>query len=76
MNRIKITYDCFTLRKYAVSGIIKRCIEETLASEGVNADCEINVLVTNDSGIRAINLASRSVDKPTDLRYNWEKKNF
>lgn len=67
MNRIKITYDCFTLRKYAVSGIIKRCIEETLASEGVNADCEINVLVTNDSGIRAINLASRSVDKPTDV---------
>ena len=67
MNKINITFDCFTLRKYAVSGIIKKCIEETLAAEGVETDCEINVLVTNDAGIRAINLASRSVDKPTDV---------
>lgn len=67
MNTINITFDCFTLRKYAVSGIIKKCIEETLAAEGVETDCEINVLVTNDAGIRAINLASRSVDKPTDV---------
>ena len=29
--------------------------------------CEINVLVTNDKGIRAINLASREIDKPTDV---------
>ena len=67
MNKINITFDCFTLRKYAVSGIIKKCIEETLAAEGVETDCEINVLVTNDAGIRSINLASRSVDKPTDV---------
>ena len=67
MNKINITFDCLTLRKFVVSGIIKKCIEESLVSEGVNVDCEINVLVTNDEAIRAINLASRSVDSPTDV---------
>ncbi len=67
MGRIKITFEYFTFRKYAVTGIIKRCIEETLLAEGVNADCEINVLVTNDVGIQAINKASRFIDKPTDV---------
>ena len=67
MNRINITFDFFTVRKYIISGIIKKCIEQTLHAEGVNVNCEINVLVTNDVGIRAINNASRSVDKPTDV---------
>jgi len=67
MNRINITFDFFTVRKYMISGIIKKCIEQALQAEGVNVDCEINVLVTNDMGIRAINNASRSVDKPTDV---------
>ena len=30
-------------------------------------DCEINVLITDDKGIHAINLASREIDKPTDV---------
>ena len=33
----------------------------------MKADCEINVLVTNDKGIHAINLASRQIDRPTDV---------
>lgn len=36
-------------------------------AEGVSAPCEINVLVTNDQGIQAINKASRNLDKPTDV---------
>lgn len=65
--RINLTFDCLTLRKLFISGVIKRCISETLAAEGVPVGCEINVLVTNDSGIHAINLASRNVDTPTDV---------
>jgi len=29
--------------------------------------CEINVMITNDKGIRAINKAYREIDKPTDV---------
>ena len=67
MNKINITFDCLTLQKPLISGIIKRCIEATLAAEGVCVPCEINVFVTNDKGIRAINAASRNIDKATDV---------
>ena len=66
-NRINITFDCFTLQQYAVSAVIRKCINATLMEQGVRVPCEINVLVTNDRGIQAINLASRNIDKPTDV---------
>ncbi len=65
--KINITFDKFSLQNVAVSSIIGKCIEATLAAEGVTALCEINVLVTNDQGIRGINLASRQIDKATDV---------
>ena len=67
MNKISITYDIFTVKRPVISGIIRRCIEETLHAEGITVPCEINVLVTNDRGIRAINSASRNIDKATDV---------
>ena len=67
MHKINITYDIFTLKQPLVTAIIKKCIEATLAAEGVTAQCEINVLVTNDKGIHAINQASRNIDRPTDV---------
>ena len=67
MNKINLTYDVCTLQQPLVSAIIKKCIDTTLSAEGVTADCEINVLVTNDNGIHAINKASRNIDRPTDV---------
>jgi len=69
MNRMKInlTFDIFTLRQPIVASIIQKCVEATLASEDVAVPCEINVFVTNDRGIQAINKASRDIDKPTDV---------
>ena len=67
MIRINMTYDCVTLQKPLISAVIKRCIEATLSAERISAPCEINVLVTNDKGIRAINQASRGIDKATDV---------
>ena len=67
MHKINITYDIFTIRQPLVTAVIKKCIETTLAAEGVTTDCEINVLVTNDKGIHAINQASRNIDRPTDV---------
>lgn len=65
--KINISFDCFTLQRYAVSSVICKCIEATLAAEGISAPCEINVLVTNDKGIQAINRACRNIDCPTDV---------
>ena len=67
MTKINLTYDCMTIQKPLISSIIKRCVDSTLLAEGISVPCEINVLVTNDQGIRAINQASRGLDKPTDV---------
>ena len=67
MNKINMTFDFFAIRRFAVSSIIRKCIDATLRSEGITVPCEINVLVTNDAGIHAINLASRNIDRPTDV---------
>ena len=65
--KINITFDCFTLRQPVITSIIKTCIAQTLKAEHIDVPCEINVMVTNDKGIHAVNLASRNVDKPTDV---------
>ena len=67
MIKINLTYDCVTIQKPLISSIIRRCIESALAAENITVPCEINVLVTNDRGIHAINQASRGIDKPTDV---------
>ena len=65
--KINITFDIFTLKQPAVTSIITQCVEVVLEAEGVSVPCEINVLVTNDKGIHAINKASRDIDRPTDV---------
>ena len=66
-HKINLTFDIFTIQQPLVASIIKKCINATLNAEGVKSDCEINVLVTNDKGIHAVNLASRQIDRPTDV---------
>ena len=66
-HKINLTFDIFTIQQPLVASILKKCLNATLNAEGVKADCEINVLVTNDKGIHAINLASRQIDRPTDV---------
>ena len=65
--KINIKFETFTVRQFAVTSIIRRCVEETLHAEGIDVPCEINVLITGDKNIREINLATRQIDKPTDV---------
>ena len=69
MKKIKInmTFDRFSLQNPIISSHIAKCIEATLRMEKISTPCEVNVLVTNDEGIHAINKASRDIDRPTDV---------
>lgn len=67
MAKINITYDKPSLVNVPVTRNIRRCVEATLEAEKITVPCEINILVTDDSGIHAINLASRKIDRPTDV---------
>ena len=62
-----MTFECLTWRQPIISHIITKCIETTLGAEKITVPCEINVMVTDDKGIHAINLASRQIDRPTDV---------
>mgnify|MGYP002514041043 CR=1 FL=1 len=66
-NKINISYQCFDIKAPFMAPHIRKCIAATLKAEGVVIPCEINVLVTNDRGIHAINKASRNIDAPTDV---------
>lgn len=66
-STITISYDRRRLSDGIMSLRIRRCAAAVLRAEGVAVPCEINILVTNDEGIRAINKASRQVDKATDV---------
>lgn len=66
-NKINLVFEGNLFQKLIISANIRTCINETLKAEGITAPCEINVLVTDDAGIQAINKASRSIDKPTDV---------
>ena len=65
--KVNITFATFSLQQIATTAIIRKCVEATLLAEGIDAPCEINVLVTNDKEIQAINKATRGIDKPTDV---------
>lgn len=66
-HTINITFQTTCLVPSRISHIIERCIDATLNAEKVPVACEVNVLITDDKGIHAINLASRGIDRPTDV---------
>ena len=66
-HKINLVFEQLSLQKFVISQNIRRCIQETLKAEGIDVRCEINILVTDDAGIRIINRESRNLDKPTDV---------
>ncbi len=47
--------------------LIRKTIRAALAAEGVALPCEVDVLVTSDEGIHALNKEMRGVDAATDV---------
>lgn len=66
-NTVTISFSKFMPQRFFISSIIRRCIDAALAEENIHVPCEINVLVTDNQGIRAINKASREIDRATDV---------
>ncbi len=47
--------------------LIRKTIRAALEAEGVTVPCEVDVMLTDDAGIHAVNLEMRGVDRPTDV---------
>ena len=46
---------------------VKRAVAATLSAEGVDEPCAVEILLTDDETIHAINREHRGVDRPTDV---------
>ena len=64
---IPVTADIPGADRKDTCAFIRKVIRAALAAEGMTAPCEINVLLTDDEGIHAINLDMRDVDRATDV---------
>lgn len=79
-HRIMVRYANKIDKNPALTIHLHRCITAALEQEGVLVPCEINVLVTDDQGIRGINCVTRNIDKETDVlsfpMFQFEAGNF
>ncbi len=66
-HQISVHSDIPHINTPALTAHIKRCIRGALEQEGVAVPCEINVLLTDNAGIREINRDLRDVDRETDV---------
>ena len=64
---IPITADVAVPNEKTVFAFIRKVIRTALAAQGMEAACEVDVLLTDDENIHAINLDMREVDRPTDV---------
>jgi len=65
-NYIPITSDVLGVNE-GQRAFIRKVIRTALAAEGMTLPCEIDVRITNDSGIHEINREMRDVDRATDV---------
>ena len=52
---------------FAIRGLIRRAVRSALSAENIKSSCEVNVLLTDDEGIRRLNREFRGIDKATDV---------
>lgn len=62
-----INVSCETNCDEGLERLIDQCIQKALEAEHVGLDCEINVLITDDPGIKTINRDFREKDEATDV---------
>lgn len=60
-NETDVTFD------FSVEDTVGAVMEAVLDSENCPYESEINVLLTDNEGIRAFNMQHRNIDRPTDV---------
>lgn len=67
IHRISVTAEVPGAAGEREIALIRRTVRTALSEEGVTVPCEVDVLLTDDEGIRGLNREMRGVDKPTDV---------
>jgi len=64
---IPITADVPDASSERNCALLRKAVKAALAEEGVELPCEVDILLTDDEGIRQLNRDMRKVDSPTDV---------
>ena len=67
MNIADIRRDVKNLGHNNSASLIKKAINMALSAENVQENCIVNVVLTDDEGIRAVNLSERNIDSAADV---------
>jgi len=67
MHKIQVYRDKRNLGFEESAKLLRRAAKAALKAEGVNEDCIISIMLTDDEGIHEINLQQRGIDRPTDV---------
>ena len=67
MHDIQVSREKRGLGYPEAAKLVRRAVRAALRAQGVREDCSVNIMLTDDAGIRKINLAQRGVDAPTDV---------
>ena len=66
-HEVTISREKTGLGHREAAGLIKKAVQMALDAEGINVPCIVNVMLTDDEGIHAVNKEFRNVDRATDV---------
>ena len=66
-HKVVITADGPGLGSFLLKRRLRHTVNAALGAEGVALRCEINILLTDDEGIRQVNRTMREIDRATDV---------
>lgn len=66
-HKISVTGEKKGINNPTLAALLRRTVKAALAAEQVECDCEINILLTDDAGIREVNRDMRDIDRATDV---------
>ena len=66
-HKISVIGEKKGINNPTLAALLRRTVKTALNAEQVECDCEINILLTDDAGIREVNRDMRDIDRPTDV---------
>ncbi len=67
MSTVTLRRDRPGLGRPETANLVKQAVFAVLEAEGIGNPCRVDVMLTDDAGIRAVNLEYRGVDAATDV---------
>ena len=66
-HKISVTGEKKGINNPTLAALLRRTVKAALAAEQVECDCEVNILLTDNEGIQAVNRDMRDIDRATEV---------